>query len=75
MKAQAVSPAHAPKGAARSNSFMRLNDVCEKYSIGVTTARKLVGMSGCAHKVGRLILVDAEGFDSFIRTYQMEEEY
>ena len=48
--------------------FVTIEDVCQRYSIGSNTARKLVFDNACAIKINKCLRVDVEKLDAAIKT-------
>lgn len=53
----------------QSKKFVRYKDGCEIYSLGLTKFKELAKEAKAVAKIDKVVLVDCEKFEKFLRTF------
>lgn len=55
---------------ASGKKFVRYSEATEMYGMGLTKLKEIANGAGAVYKLGRLVLLDTEKLEDYIRTFE-----
>ena len=61
------------KERVNKRRFVRVNEACEIYSMGLTKLKEVAKDAGATYKLNRMVLISLDKMDEYIETFLLEE--